>query len=158
MKKTIFLKALVAGALVLGAIPAANAEEGAQFPRVTDKVTKSECSACHMAYSAAMLPKRSWRAIVSDLSNHFGEDASLDAATTKHIRKWLEANAADTGGRAPVMLRGVAASETPLRISKLPVMVRVHKYEVSKRMRDRAGSMSNCNACHRGAENGYFEG
>ena len=154
---TRFTRAGMACLALLAATAPGRAEEGAYFPPVTDKLTYQECSACHMAYPASLLPARSWRALLSDLGNHFGEDASLDAKTTEHIRKWLEANAADTGGRRPVMLRGLAPDTTPLRISQLPIMVRVHNYEVSRRMREKAGSMARCNACHRGAEKGYFE-
>ncbi len=155
IRKTVSSTCLAA-ALLLSALPAAMAEEGVQLPPIADKVTRTECSACHMAYPAVLLPKRSWHAIMSDLSNHFGEDASLDAKTEQHIRAYLEANAADTGGRLPAISRGLSPSDTPLRISELPIIRSIHE-EVGSRWRKRVGSMGKCNACHRGAERGRFE-
>ncbi|WP_145111893.1 diheme cytochrome c [Cereibacter sediminicola] len=123
---------------------------------VTDAATKTECSACHMAYPAALLPARSWRALMADLPNHFGEDASLDDRTRAEIEAYLVANAADSagGGRS---LRGVAATDTPLRISELPWFRREHSDEVTPRMLEKARSMANCAACHTGAERGNFD-
>ncbi|MGP3698020.1 diheme cytochrome c [Rhodobacter sp. NSM] len=120
---------------------------------VTDPATKTECSACHLAYPAALLPARSWRALMADLPNHFGEDASLDDTTRAEIEAYLVANAAD-GGRS---LRGVAATDTPLRISELPWFKREHSEEVTPRMLEKAKSMANCAACHTGAESGNFD-
>ncbi len=151
-----FLSAGMAGALLLTTTAVARAEEGARLPPIADKVAREECSACHMPYSAILLPKRSWRAIMGNLDNHFGEDASLDPKVTKQILAYLVANASDAGNQLPAITRGVSASETPLRISELPIMVSIHGGEVGARWRKKVGSMAKCNACHRGAENGYF--
>lgn len=139
--------------LMLSAL-AAMAEEGESMAPVTDPATLAECSACHMAYPAGFLPARSWKAIMADLGSHFGENAQLDDATRAEIEAWLVANAADAGGRRP---RGIAADTTPLRISGLPWFKREHGGEVSPARLARAGSMANCAACHRGAEQGLFE-
>jgi len=64
---------------------------------ITDQITKDECSACHFAFPAAMLPQASWKKILRDLENHFGEDASLDAQTTQHIKEYLVARSGDAG-------------------------------------------------------------
>ncbi len=157
MTSHISARAVLAGAALLFAASSATADDDEFFPPVTDPLTREECSACHMAYPASMLPRRSWRAIMDGLEDHFGEDASLDPQATAHIREWLQANAADSGGRRPWILRGLGADETPLRISELPKMVREHRGEVSRRQLQKAGSMSNCNACHVGAESGFFE-
>lgn len=129
-------------------------EEGGHRARgamvVTDTVTKTECSACHMAYPPALLPARSWRALMSDLPNHFGEDASLDDKTRADIEAYLVSSAPDAAA-------GVTAGDTPLRISELPWFKREHSDEVSPRMLEKAKSMSNCAACHTGAERGIFE-
>ncbi|EGJ20481.1 DHC, diheme cytochrome c precursor [Cereibacter sphaeroides WS8N] len=123
---------------------------------VTDPLTKTECSACHMAYPAALLPARSWTALMADLPNHFGEDASLDEASRGQIESYLVANAADSTG-AGRALRGLVQTDTPLRISELPWFKRKHADEVSPRMLEKARSMSNCAACHTGAERGLFD-
>lgn len=123
---------------------------------VTHAATKAECSACHIAYPAAFLPARSWRAIMTTLDNHFGENATLDEATRSDIETYLVANAAETANRGHP-LRGVAADATPLRISDLPWFTREHGREVSQAARDKARSMSNCASCHTGAATGNFD-
>ena len=130
----------------------------ARIPVVSDELTKTECSACHMAFQPAFLPARSWKTIMATLDNHFGEDASLDEATRVAIEDYLVANAADApGSRTSWMLRGVGEYDVILRISEMPWWVREHRGEVSQRSWNRAGSKSNCTACHRGAERGYFD-
>jgi len=123
------------------------------------KAFERECSDCHMAFPAQLMPKRSWHLITSTLDNHFGEDASLDPDVTKNIQAYLEANAADTGGRSPGVLRGIKDGETPARITEMPWWVRIHKYEVrpSAFKDPRVRSKSNCMACHRGAKRGNYD-
>lgn len=133
------------------------AGEGEYMRPVDDATTWAECSDCHMAYPAGFLPARSWSAIMATLDDHFGENATLDEATRAEIETYLVANAADAGGRTPGMLRGIAPDATPLRISELPWFIREHTGEVSPQMKEKAGSMSNCTACHRGAAQGRFE-
>lgn len=134
-------------------------EEGEYFPPVKDEVAQKECSACHMAYSASFLPARSWQAVMARLKDHFGENASLDEATTKHITDYFVANAANAGGRSSRVLRRLASTDTPLRISETPWWIRHHEREVSaSEYKDpRVRSKANCVACHRGAERGYYE-
>ena len=147
---------LITLALAIIALPAF-ADEGEYMPPVDHPMTQAECSACHMAYPAGFLPARSWSAIMATLPDHFGENAAMDDATRGEIEAYLTANAADAGGRTPGMLRGVAPDATPLRISELPWFIREHSEEVSPQMKQRAGSMANCAACHRGAAQGSFE-
>jgi mono/diheme cytochrome c family protein len=134
-------------------------EEGEYFPPVTDKVALKECSACHMAYSPSFLPRRSWEAIMAGLEDHFGENASLDEATTKQITDYFVANAADAGGRSSRVLRRLGTRDTPLRISETPWWTRRHDREVRPgAYKDpRVRSKANCVACHRDAERGYYE-
>lgn len=123
---------------------------------VTDDLTKKECGACHMAFPAGFLPQRSWEALMGNLKDHFGEDASLNAGSTAAIKDYLLANAADASGTARGFARGLAADQTPLRISELPRFKREHGTFSEARMK-KVGSMSNCAGCHRGAEQGYFD-
>jgi len=141
------------------ATPAARAEEGERFPPVRDDLTLAECSDCHMAFPPALLPARSWQALMAGLDNHFGENASIDAATAAHITDYLVANAADTGGKRRRVLRGLAENEVPLRISETPWWIRRHSGEVRPGAFEdpRVGSKANCGACHRDAVRGVFE-
>ncbi len=155
-----YLVVAVAGIGLAGAASGALADSDEFFPPVDHTLTKEECSACHMAFSAAFLPARSWGKIMTTLDNHFGEDASLDQTAQNEIQAWLEANAADTGGNRRGVMRNVAGNETPMRITDMPWWKRKHRPgEVNPAAFDRpnVGTKANCTACHRGAERGYFE-
>ena len=123
---------------------------------VTDELTKKECSACHMAYPPGFLPARSWEALTGNLRDHFGEDASLGAEAMMAIRDYLVVNAADASGKARGFARGIPADQTPLRITELPRFRDEHG-RFSEATIKKVGSISNCTACHTGAELGYYE-
>jgi hypothetical protein len=123
---------------------------------VTDELTKKECSACHMAYPPGFLPARSWEALTGNLKDHFGEDASLSAESVTAIRDYLVANAADASGKMRGFARGIPADQTPLRITELPRFKGEHG-NFSEATMKKVGSLSNCVACHAGAEKGIFE-
>jgi mono/diheme cytochrome c family protein len=144
-------------AATLACAAPALASEGEYMPPVTHELTLTECSACHMAYPAGFLPARSWTAIMHALDEHFGENAMLDNESRAAIEAYLSVGAADAGGRSSGLLRRVSPEQTPLRISELPWFVSEHRGEVSARQLEKAGSMSNCASCHRGAERGVFE-
>ncbi len=123
---------------------------------ITDELTKTECSACHMAYPAGLLPARSWEALVNDLGKHFGEDASLSPEAAASIKTYLMANAADASGKARGFARGLKPEQTPLRITELPRFLNEHG-KFSEATMKKIGTVSNCVACHRGAEQGNFD-
>ncbi len=133
------------------ATPAAPAEAPAV---VIDGQTAftAECSSCHMAFPARFLPATSWEAMMGDLKNHFGEDASLDATTTAAITEYLVANAGKPGKDTTL-----ADGKPLLRITERRWFVGEHKGEVSAKSMVKAGTMSNCTACHKGAANGNFD-
>jgi len=120
----------------------------------------AECASCHMAYPPGLLPARSWQKIMSNLDNHFGEDASLDAATLTELTHYLTDNSAENSSAryAKKAQRRLAADETPLRITGLAFFRREHAELPVRLYRDnpKVGSLSNCTACHSRAENGSF--
>lgn len=128
-------------------LPLGQAKASGANPRYTvkDPLTKKECGDCHMAYPAAFLPAAAWTTMMSDLSNHFGEDASLDDATRQRITDYLTANASRRG------------SANTLRISEQRWFVSEHRGEVSRRQMERAKTWSNCQVCHRDAERGMYD-
>lgn len=145
--------AAVAGLVSLMCAPLiANADDQAYAP-VKDAVVAKECSACHIAFPAGLLPADSWTAMMSGLNDHFGENASLDAATAQRITEYLTANAA-----RPSRKTATAGGPPPLRISELPWFKKEHD-EVTPAMlkRRNAKSISDCKACHKDAERGIFE-
>ena len=126
-----------------------------RVPPVSDKVTQSECGACHMAYPAALLPARSWEAITSDLAHHFGEDASLDQAVVDGIKAYLMNNAGDVAGDGRGLIRGLPQEQAPLRITELPLWLRIHG-NFSPGTLKKIGVAGNCSFCHQRAANGVF--
>jgi hypothetical protein len=135
--------------------------EGLAVPPMSDPTAKKECGACHMLYPPALLPARSWRAITGDLANHFGDNAELDAATTKALTDYLVANAGDARGGGSKIMRGLDPAVTPERITDLPWWRRKHEKRdrVAPATLARKGAKfkGDCKACHTGAEKGYFE-
>lgn len=154
------LVGIVAIALATLVFDRARAGGGNFYPPVSDPVVVEECGGCHMAFPAALLPARSWQAMMADLGNHFGEDASLDADTNARITRYLTDNAGDRGGQryAGKLFRGLSASQAPLRITELPKWVKEHR-EVTPRewAAPEVKTKANCVACHRDAERGFFE-
>ncbi|PLX33066.1 MAG: cytochrome C [Hyphomicrobiales bacterium] len=130
------------GAGLMAMVPA-SADE--RIPVIRDMQVKQECGACHMAFQPKFLPAASWRKIMTGLDSHFGEDASLDADTARHITDYLVQHA------------GRNRRNAGIRITELNWFQREHNGEVSPRARKKAGTMANCTACHQGADQGYFD-
>lgn len=110
-----------------------------------------ECASCHTAFAPRLLPAASWQRTMENLSQHYGSDASVDAATQRALTAWLMANAA----------RGGKRSEVPRddRITASAWFRREHRELPAAAWRHAAvGSASNCSACHtRAAEGSYRE-
>ncbi len=158
MLKAIFAAALMAGPLAcFPLIVQAAAEEG---QRVKDPVVVKECGGCHMAYHPIFLPARSWQKMVGGLKDHFGENAELDEATTKHIAEYLTANAGDRGYFQGWAAQGLSASDTPLRITEAPWWLRIHEKHNRDPVLQRAHAKArgDCSACHSGKKRGSSEG
>ena len=132
---------------------------GKQMPAVANAKWKAECASCHMLYHPALLPERSWTKIMTGVDKHFGENASLDAATRDEISRFLALNSADKqdNRRSNRINQSIPASATPLRISETRYFTSKHD-EISSATfkRKSIGSAANCIACHKGAEKGDF--
>lgn len=127
---------------------------------VMNETYQQECASCHTAYSPSLLPARSWEKLVAGLGNHFGDNAELMPEQQKAIRQYLVDNAADSAQYriSAKILRTIAPEEAPLRITETRYFVAKHD-EVPSRLVEKnpdVGSFSNCSACHKGAEKGYF--
>lgn len=56
----------------------AQAGDDDYYAPVTDARTLQECASCDIAFPPSMLPAASWKRMMGELENHFGDDASLD--------------------------------------------------------------------------------
>jgi mono/diheme cytochrome c family protein len=115
-----------------------------------------ECGGCHMAYPPQLLPGGSWRKIMSGLDDHFGENAELDNETRRRIQDYLVRSSERNAYRK--LLRNIGDS-TPMRITELPYFVHEHRKIPARYVagNERVRSLSQCNACHQGAERGVFD-
>jgi cytochrome c551/c552 len=119
--------------------------------------TLKECGACHMAFPPQLLPARSWKKIMSGLSDHFGENADLAEPTRAEITAYLVAHAADAPGTANgrLFMRGVDPGAVPLRITQLPFWKAAHSEVPASEFRSaQVKSAANCLACHRSGGQG----
>lgn len=130
-----------------------------QMQAVTNAKWAAECASCHMLYHPGLLPEKSWNKMMTGLDKHFGENASLDAATQAEITRFLALNSADKSDnrRSSRINQSIAANAAPLRITETRYFTAKHD-EVSTATfkRKSIGSASNCVACHKGAEKGDF--
>lgn len=136
-------KLFIAAALIV-ATTSAHAET---FPVITDTTVLRECGDCHMAFPPETLPKATWTKIIGDLSNHFGEDASVDAATTAKLLAFHTKNASDVSTvRAAMKWR---TTRPVTRILDAPRFNKKHKQcPDAVWAHPQIRSKSNCLACH----------
>ena len=107
---------------------------------IADPVTQRECSDCHEAYGPEALPQGSWRRIMGNLGNHFGENAMLDEQTRRHIENYLVSNARPGDG--------------PIRITEQSWFISEHRGEVGRTQGARG--WFDCQGCHGGARRSGF--
>ena len=149
-----FIKPLMLAVLAaasLGAQAKYNGEDRGKpvMPSVVNAKMQAECSGCHMAYPAGLLPAASWRKVMTGLDKHFGTDASLPAADTKDITDYLVKYASNRW----------TSSAAPLRITDSEWFKTKHRSgEINPAVwkRESVKSASNCSACHSGADKGDF--
>jgi len=174
MMQNKFKAALLAAALLTSS-GAALAEEGfwqwlVTFSRqkgvepVTNKTYADECGSCHFAYPPGLLPGKSWEKLLNEkaLSDHFGENASLDKDTLKIISDYAMDSAAEKSWYKLSRKTSLATEEgeAPLRITEVRFIKRKH-HDIPEKMvkgNKDVKSASYCNACHTKADKGIFEG
>ncbi len=147
---------------LLAAVPVR--ADGPRVQVIANPTVDKECGACHMAFQPEFLPARSWKKLMEpkELTNHFGEIATLPEASRVQIEAYLLAHAA---GVAPGKESGrVAASipegEIPLRITETGRWLQKHRPgEVNPAdfQSPRVKSKANCQACHKGASQGLYD-
>ena len=151
-------KALIIASALCVAAATANAES---FTPIKDAEITAACGECHMVFFPQMLPQASWKKIIGDLTNHFGEDASLAADTQAYVLKYHLNDAADiTSTRAAKKwMTRVDVTNPPERITTAPRFVQKHGGSEFTRMWDRkkVKSKADCAACHKDAQRGIFE-
>lgn len=127
---------------------------------VVNPLYREECGSCHFAFQPGLLPEKSWRKMMTELEDHFGDNAELDAETQKNLLNYLVANSADKSNykRSKRIMGSLRQNEVPLRISDTLYFQRKHD-EIPQRFvvdNKDVTSYSNCTACHKRAEGGSY--
>jgi mono/diheme cytochrome c family protein len=134
-------------ALLLAASQLALADKTPSVPLLP--AYQQECAACHIAYPPGMLPAASWQRLMGNLQNHYGTDASLDAATVKQLSVWLNTHAGT--------YKRVSAPPPDDRITRSAWFIREHdEVPAATWKRPAVKSAANCAACHTQADQGDF--
>ncbi len=148
---------LITGLFLMLAAPA----RAESFPPIDNPKIIAACGECHMVYFPQMLPGKSWERILGNLPNHFGEDASLDAATRQAVLAYHLANASDisTSRAAGKWRKELSTGQAPERITTAPRFLRKHDEIRAAAWSDpKVKSKANCGACHSGvAKHGNFD-
>jgi len=128
------------------------------LPPVTKGTAYAEnCSDCHGVYSPSLLPAESWVKLMAKLDNHFGEDASLDQATTEQVKAYLVGHSAGSVETKPSAVFMDVSPKDPTRITASPFWVKTHKFIPDSAFAAKpVYSKGNCFACHSDAESGWF--
>ncbi|MGE4292264.1 MAG: diheme cytochrome c [Desulfovibrio sp.] len=128
-------------------------------PPVDDTTYADTCGACHFAYQPALLPARSWQALLDNCADHFGESLDLAPDELDALSDYLTANAADvSGSEIGEKITDCLNGATPLRITDVPIFQRKHRrIKTDVLRRESVGGLQNCPACHSGAEQGEYE-
>ncbi|HED12418.1 MAG TPA: hypothetical protein ENI62_01960, partial [Gammaproteobacteria bacterium] len=141
---SIFSLLVATASLWLGQSNVAVASQGS-------KAYQTECSACHIAYPTKGLSTKSWKAIMGNLSDHFGDNAELSTETTKLISQYLQNHAS---GRRWFS----SATSKSNRITDTKWFHRAHN-EVPSRWvtgNPKVKTFARCGACHLQAKRGNF--
>jgi hypothetical protein len=120
---------------------------------------QAECGSCHLAYPPGLMSAADWGQVMGTLTNHFGDDASLDPGLAAEILGYLRANATGRGQVPSRAVPPVNNREGPPRITQTRYFLRKHD-EVPIRLvrgNTKIGSFSNCQACHGDAAQGRFD-
>lgn len=118
-----------------------------------------ECGSCHTLYPPSLLPQQSWVKLMGDLSNHFGDDASLEPADNRSILEYLLAHSAESSKQEmSVKMMQTLQNQGIIAITQTPFWKRTHRHippEVFKSALVK--SRANCKACHSDVEQGTIE-
>jgi cytochrome b len=122
-----------------------------------DATWNDECGSCHLAYHPSLLPRRSWKALLAQQDNHFGEDLELEPDTAEHLLAFASANSAEHHATAVAwkMDAGIPPGNAPLRITETRYWKHRHE-DVSARDFDRV-KKTDCAGCHADADKSTFE-
>lgn len=158
--KRAFTAATLALAIGLGCSAAAAGELRYDVGSSDSPVYEKECGSCHFPYQAGWLPERSWRKLMSSLSNHFGENAEINPAARDTVLAYLTTHAADhaTNARSREIMSVIKPGETPISLTRVLYVGGIHGgfLDPSFAGKPEAKTLAQCPLCHQKAQRGWF--
>jgi cytochrome b len=123
-----------------------------------DSIYAQECGSCHMAYPPSLAPSSRWIAILANLSDHFGEDASLEPDVAAQIRAYLTMNSAEKWDTRAAHEFARVDPKDPLRLTATPFWMHMHRRIPESVFSSKTvGAKSACDKCHSDASTGRFD-
>ena len=97
---------------------------------------------------------------MSNLENHYNNDASISSANLQTLTKYLNDNSAEKNmqyKRSNKIVSSLAKDQIPESISTTPYMIRKHN-EIKKSLitQPEVKGLFNCIACHKTADKGNY--
>lgn len=127
---------------------------------VTNPQYLEECGSCHFPYQPGLLPKRSWTKLMTNLEDHFEENAELPLEDVNILTDYLLKNAANHANykRSRKIMKSLRTAQVPLRASETPYLLKKHNKLSRKMVQDnpKVSRISRCKACHTRADKGSF--
>lgn len=143
---------IVPGVIYLASKPALGVPTAAMDP-----LWSKECGSCHSAHHPALAPASTWKALMADLKEHFGENAALDPVKTGQLTAYALANSSEKWDTRVANVMRQPSKDKPLRITEAERWKRIHGKLPERLFKAKAvGGKLNCTNCHRDAETGIF--
>ncbi len=127
--------------------------------RAQNELFVDECASCHTLYPPHTLGEKSWRILMADLQNHFGDDASIDEADNRNILDFLVKNSAENSTQeVSVKILNSLKNKDIIAITQTDFWKARHA-EIPKKVfaHENVKSRANCKACHSDIEKGLIE-
>jgi len=119
----------------------------------------NECASCHTLYPPSLLPQQAWIKLMGNLSNHFGDDASLELADNRSILAYLLEHSAESSKQEmSVKMMQTLQNRDIIAITQTPFWKRTHRDIPAEVFQSNLiKSRANCKACHDDLEQGLIE-
>ena len=155
------MKYLIFLALIINSLLASdNFNTKTDVAPVKNDLYIKECGSCHFPYQAGVLPANAWNKMMTNLENHFNNDASLNEADLQTLTKYLNDNSAEKNmqyKRSSRIVSSLAKNQIPDSISTTPYMIKKHE-DIRKDLitQNEVKGLFNCIACHKTADKGIY--
>lgn len=122
-------------------------------------IYETECGDCHLPFHPSLLPSASWKQMMANLDDHFGEDATLyDDQSVVEITAYLTEYGGDKWDTEAANRFRIIDPAHPYQITATPYWVRKHENVKPEHFKlKKVGVKSNCGACHTDHYTGRFD-